>query len=198
MVTFVPNWVATDSTMSSQNLMSAYAVGSNPTYPNGAEPPGMFVQGFDPSLGIGQFIYCEASAGVNAGDVCELTQTLYSVGTSISLIHSVQEWQGVANSGKPLCVALATLTTGQFGWFQVYGAALVNSSGAVAAASSAYWNAAGSVKVAAVASKQANGFTALVANSASFGQGVSGVTPAISATQSVWFLNGPTAQGAIT
>lgn len=200
MTTFVPNWVATDSTMSAQNLMTPYTVGLYPNYPNGTEPPGMYVQGFDPSLGIGQFIYCQMSnaAGCNAGDVCELTQTLYNPGASVSLIHSVQQWAGVANSGKPLCVALAALAQNQFGWFQVYGAALVNSSGAVAAGNSAYWNALGVVKAAAVASKQANAMTALVANSANFGQAVQGVVPAISATQSVWFVNAPQAQGAIT
>ena len=212
MAAFVPNWVATDSVMSGQSLATAYAPGSNPALAAGVEPAGMYVQGFDPSLGIGQFIYAQVSnaAGVTAGNVCEMTQTLLtgnltwgsytvSFGSGVALMTSVQQWQGTANSGKNLCVALATLTQYQFGWFQVYGNALLTSSGAiVGGTSSAYWQANGVVQAGAVASKQMVSAIATVANSASFGQAVSGVVPALSATQSIYFINAPHAQSAIT
>lgn len=200
MSAFIPNWVSSDSTMSGQNLMSAYTQGTIPNYPLGTEPSGMQVQGFDPSLGIGQFIYAQMSnaTGCVIGNFCELTQTLFSSGASVSIVNSVQQWAGTANSGKTLCVALATLAQNQYGWFQVYGAALVTSSGAIAAGNGASWNAAGIIQAAAVASKQAISVQAVVANSASFGQGFQGVTPTLTATQSIYFVNAPHAQGAIT
>lgn len=211
MTAFVPAWVSTDSTMSAQNLMTAYIPGSLPNYPAGPEPSGMMVQGFDPSLGIGTFLFAQASAaaGVTAGNVCELTQTLLtgtvtwgsytvSFGASVQLQNSVQQWQGTANSGKNLCVALATLAQYQFGWFQISGAALLTSSGSVAVGNSAYWNANGVVQAAAVASKQMVAATALVANSANFGQAVQGVVPTLTATQSIYNIQSPHAQSAIT
>lgn len=200
MANFVPNWVSTDSVMNAQQLMTPYTVGANPSYPAGTEPSGMYVQGFDFSLGIGQFVYAQMSnaTGCLAGDVCELTATTLATGASISVVNSVQQWAGTVNSGKTLCVALAVIAQNQYGWFQVYGAALVNSSGAVAAGASAYWHAAGSVQSGAVASKQMVSAQAIVANSTNFGQAVGGVVPATTATQSVWFINSPHAQSAIT
>lgn len=211
MVAFVPTWVATDSVMSGQALMSAYTPGSSPSFAAGLEPSGMYVQGFDPSLGIGQFVYAQASAaaGVTAGNICELTQTLltgavtwgtytFNFGASVQILNSVQQWAGTVNSGKNLCVALTTLAQFQFGWFQVYGASLVTSSGAIAAGNGAYWQANGVVQAGAVASKQMVSAIALVANSASFGQAVGGVAPLLTATQSVYFVNSPHAQSAIT
>jgi hypothetical protein len=195
-----PNWVATDSTMSGQNLMTAYTVGANPNLALGVEPSGMVVQGADYSLGIGTFVYaqCSNAAGVSQGNVCEITQTLYASGLSISLVNSVQQWQGTANSGKNLCVALSTLAQNQFGWFQVYGNALVTVSGTLGAGSSAYWNANGVVQSAAVASKQMVSAVGLVAAAASFGQNSFGTTPTISAGYSIIQIANPHAQSAIT
>lgn len=200
MVNFVAQWVGTDSIMSGQPLTSGYTVGSNPAYPNGVEPSGMYIQGFDPSLGIGQFVYAQVSnaAGVNLGNVCELTQTLFTSGSSISIISSVQQWAGTANSGKTLAVALATLAQNQYGWFQVYGNALMTISGAIAAGNPAYWQALGVVQAGAVASKQMVSAQAMVAPAASFGQGSQGVTPVIAAGFAVYFINAPHAQSAIT
>ena len=200
MVNFVAAWVSTDSVMQGQQLTSAYTPNSNPAFPNGVEPSGMYVQGFDPSLGIGQFVYAQMSnaAGCVLGNVCELTSTTLASGTSVSVVNSVQQWQGAANSGKTLCVALATLAQNQYGWFQVYGAALVTISGAIAAGNPAYWNANGVVQAAAVASKQMLSVQALLAPAASFGQGVQGVTPVIAAGFAVYFVNAPHAQSAIT
>jgi hypothetical protein len=200
MTAFVPNWVGTDSVMSAQNLMTPYTQGANPNLALGTEPSGMYVQGFDPSLGIGQFMYAQMSnaTGCIAGNVCELTQTLYTSGLSISLVNSAQQWAGTANSGKNLCVALTALAQNQYGWFQVYGAALVTVSAAAAVGNSAYWNALGIVQPSAVASKQMVSATCVVATSASFGPSTLGTTPALSAAQAVYFINAPHAQSAIT
>jgi hypothetical protein len=191
--------------MSSQNLMTAYTVGTNPAFVQGVEPSGLYVQGSDPSLGIGEFIYGQMSnaTGCVAGNVCEFTQTLYSSGVSISLINSFQQWQGTANSGKALGVALATLAQNQFGWFQVVGNALTASNGAGTVGSPVYWEANGVISIVVVASKQMLTAVGVLAPSASFGQGVfvTGVgtsTPALTASQVVLNINAPHAQGAIT
>jgi hypothetical protein len=200
MTAFAPTWDSTDPKMTAQNLMATYTLPSSGLQVYGQAPSGMIVEGADPSLGYGEFIYAQVSnaTGVNAGDVCELTHTLLSSGSSVAFVNSVQQWAGGANSGKPLCVALAALAQNQFGWFQVYGPALINTSAAVAVNASAYWNALGVVQSAGVASKQMLQAQCVVASSASFGQGVLGVTPAISATQGIYFINYPFAQGAIT
>lgn len=205
MTAFVPAWVSTDSTMSSQNLMTPYTVGANPAYTQGIEPSGFYIQGSDTSLGIGEFIYGQMSnaTGCNAGNVCEGTQTLYTSGNSIILITSFQQWAGTANSGKALAVSLATLTQNQFGWFQVVGNALVTSSGAGTISVPVYWQAAGIISVTAVAGKQMLSSTGVVAASANFGAavfvaGTGTVQPALSASQSVININTPHAQGAIT
>jgi hypothetical protein len=197
-MTFTPQWTGVDGVMSSQMLMSAFSLPAGILY--GAEPSGQLIQGFDPSLGIGTFIYAQVSnvTGVTAGNVCEITQTLLSSGASVSVVNSVQQWAGTVNSGKTLCVALAAVAQNQFGWFQIYGAAVVSISGAFTVGSSAYWNALGVVQSAAVASKQMVSAQCVVATGANFGQAVSGVVPVLSASQAVLFLNSPHAQSAIT
>ena len=205
MTAFVPNWVATDSTMSAQNLMSAYTLASNPAYPQGAEPSGLYLQGSDPSLGIGEFIYGQFSnaSGCVAGNVCEFTQTLLSSGVSVSLVTSCQLWQGTANSGKALAIALTALAQNQFGWFQIVGNALAVSQGTGTINVPVYWQANGVISITAVASKQMLSSAGIVAPSASFGQGVyvvgtGTVTPALTSTQVILNVNTPHAQGAIT
>jgi hypothetical protein len=200
MANFVPQWVGVDTNMSAQPLMSAYTEGSNPYVPKGNEPTLMQIKGFDPSLGTGYFIYaqCSNAAGIVAGNVCEITQTLFSSGASVSLISSVQQWAGTANSAKALCVALVTLAQNQYGWFQIYGNAFVTTSGAIAVGNGASWQALGVVQAAVVASKQASSFQAMVAPAANFGQAVGGVVPVMAANTSIYFINGPEVQGAIT
>jgi hypothetical protein len=204
-VAFAPAWVASDSTMSGQQLNSAYTIGANPAFLQGIEPSGMYVQGFDPSLGIGEFVYGQWSnaTGCVAGNVCEGTQTLFTNGSSIVLITSFQLWQGTANSGKALGVALATLAQNQFGWFQIQGNALVVTNGTDVVGSPAYYQANGVVSSTAVASKQMLSSQFVVAASANFGAavfvvGTGTVQPALSATNAVANVQSPHAQGAIT
>jgi hypothetical protein len=195
-----PNWVGVDSIMSAQTLMSAYTVGANPAFLLGLEPTAQTIQGFDQSLGIGSFVYAQVSnaAGVSQGNVCEITSTVSSNGLSYFLTNSVQQWAGTANSGKNLCVALVTLTQFQFGWFQIFGNALVTVSGTLGAGSSAYWNALGVVQSAAVASKQMVSAVGQVAAGASFGPNSFGVTPTVATGYSVIQIANPHAQSAIT
>lgn len=204
-VAFAPAWVGTDSAMSGQQLNSSYVIGSNPAFLQGQEPSGMYIQGSDVSLGIGEFVYGQWSnaTGCVAGNVCEATQTLFTNGSSIVLVSSFQLWQGTANSGKALAVAQTTLAQNQFGWFQIQGNALVVTNGTDVVGSPAYYQANGVVSSTAVASKQMLSAVFVVAAAANFGSavfvsGTGTVQPALSATNAVVNIQSPHAQGAIT
>jgi len=149
---------------------------------------GTTFSGFDPGLGFGEFVYVQGTGTINVGDWVEFTQTLS--GGVVTL--KVQQWAGGANSGKPLGVAMATLTGNLFGWVQLFGNAIASSSGTVAAGDPAFFNAAGQTKTAAVAGKQVLNAQATTANNAT----INGA--AIGAGKSVYFLNYPVAQGQIT
>lgn len=149
------------------------------------------VRGYDPVYGAGVFIYAKGGGAVNAGDWVELSPSLVNG----VLTTQVIQWAGAANSGKPLGVSLSALTASTYGWIQVQGTALVNVSGAVVAGNGGYWNAAGVVQAAAVASKQVVNAVAATANNAVVGSN-GGV--AIGATKALYYIDRPFAQGAIT
>lgn len=199
--TYTTSWGLTAPQIASRPANDAYTVPTGTGYPvNGypyaPEPSNLIVDGMEPSLGFGQFVYGQWSnaTGCTAGSVCEMTVTTYTSGTSISVISSFQLWQGSANKSLPLAVALTALAQNQFGWFQVFGAALVNASAAAAAPDPLYWEANGIVSTTVVASKQMLSAQVLVVNSASFGP-LGAVLPS---TQCIAFIDFPVSQGAIT
>lgn len=154
--------------------------------------PGMELRGWDPNLGAGTFVFAKAAANVTATQMCELTQSV----TSNRYDIAAQPWAGAANTGKPLAVAMATLTSGQWGWFQIQGLAIVNSQGSPAAGNPAYWQASGVVSPTVVASKAVNNAQFASAPSVTIGNGSSQVT--LTSTQALILLNRPFAQGPIT
>lgn len=151
-------------------------------------PTGTLFSGGDPGLGYGEFIYVQGNGTVNAGDWVQLTEAL----ASGVITMQASQWGGTANSGKTLGVALSTLTGSLYGWVQLYGNAIANCSGTVAAGDGVFFNATAQVKSAAVASKQVLNAQASAANNAT----INGA--AIGAGFAVYFLNYPVAQGAIT
>lgn len=196
MTAFVTNWGSIDSDQSGVTLSSPNTVvaGSAPPY-----PLGKIIEGQDPSLGVGRFIYMQANEILLAGDICEAIAATVTFGSTILGAWSVQKWRGVAISGKPLVVAVAAMAANQYGWFQFYGAALINSNGAIAANDKAGFQANGVLSTTLVAGKQAVNIAAMVANSTNFGGlDAAKVVTATSATQAVYFINNPFAQGAIT
>lgn len=150
------------------------------------------MHGYDPNLGGGEFVYAEAGATLTVGEVCQFTPSL----SGGAIVESAVAWAGTANSGDVLGIAMAALTAGQWGWFQVGGHAIVNCSGAPVAGNPVYWQAAGVVSPTAVASKQVEGAKFASAPGITLGTGASAVT--LSGTQAVLLLNRPSAQGAIT
>jgi hypothetical protein len=120
-------------------------------------------------LGGGEFMFVQFAGTVTAGAVCELTVTSVSSGTRIDV--SAQAWAGTANTGKPLGVALAAATSGTWGWVQIGGIAVVNTSGSVAANAQLYWQASGVISSTVVASKAVLNALAASANNATYGSG---------------------------
>lgn len=78
-------------------------------------PLGLIVQGADLVLGAGEFIYLQGVASTAVGDAVVYNADDYST-TRL-----------VANAIGPVAVAMAAVGAGQFGWYQIGGKALVNS-----------------------------------------------------------------------
>lgn len=150
------------------------------------------LRGYDPALGGGEFVFAQAGGTIAAGTVCQFTQSL----SSGIIIDTAAAWAGTANSGDVLGVAVAALTVGQWGWFQISGHAIATCQGAPVAGNPVYWQAAGVVSPTAVAGKQMEGAKFSTAPGVTLGSGSTAVT--LSATQAVLLLNRPSAQGAIT
>jgi hypothetical protein len=166
--------------------------GTAPTTLGRANFPGMELRASDPNLGGGTFIFAKAAAAITLGAVCELTQAV----TSGRYDVAAQPWAGAVNTGKPLCVAVAALASGNWGWFQVEGLAITTVSGAPAAGNPAYWQASGVISPTVVASKQVLNAQFATAVSQTVGSGSTATV--LSATQALVLLNRPFAQGAIT
>lgn len=157
------------------------------------ERPGYQLRGVHDALGGGWFMLVQYTGTVAAGAVVELSAV--SVNSGARYDASAQAWAGTANSGKPLGVAMAAAVAGQWGWVQVEGIAVTNTSGTVAAGDKQYWQASGVISSTAVASKAVLGAVAISANNATYGSGTSAVTLV---GQSLILLSAPTAQGPIT
>ena len=150
--------------------------------------------------------------GIGAGQVVQFVHAKDSFG---NLVLQAQVWTGTANSGLSLGFAmsnpLATTTTsnpantfgGQYGWFQVGGAAVAYTAGAPAIGNQTYWNGGGGsslggfVTPTALASKQCQGTQYASAAGASFGSGTNGLITLPANMAMVWGTF-PLAQGAIT
>ena len=144
--------------------------------------------------------------GIGSGQTVQFTHVADSFG---NLILQAQLWQGAANSGVELGVALGNplaLTTtsnptnkfgGQYAWFQIGGAAVAYVSGTPAIGNSVYYSSNGVLKATATASKQVLAMQFASAAGASFGSGTSGAIT-LSSAMAVVFGNFYHAQGAIT
>lgn len=89
-------------------------------------PIGTRIKAFDPTYGFGEFVYMPGVANCIVGSVAALD---YKAGTTTL---------GVAATRGPLGVAMGAILAGQFGWFQVSGAAVVAVAAAVVAQAPAY------------------------------------------------------------
>jgi hypothetical protein len=162
---------------------------------------GIEVQGYDPNLGGGSFVYARYSGTIAAGTVVEFSYAIAS-GT---VTRSAVAWAGTANQGKQLGVAMSGGVAGNFGWFQVQGLAIATTTGSPVAGNPVYYGASAGV-VRPTANNGAQMLNATYATAPSVvigtgpavtvGAGVQG-TQTLSSTQAVIDVQRPFAQGAI-
>ncbi|CAJ3121420.1 Uncharacterised protein [Burkholderia pseudomallei] len=187
-------FVSYDPILGTVKLTDIDTDGPGPIAPKSARQSFSFemLRGYDVNLGGGEFIYAQASGTLTAGAVVQFNQSL----TNGAIVNQAQAWQGTANSGDTLGVALVAMTANQWGWLQIGGNAIVNCSGAPVAGNPVYWQANGVVSPTAVAGKQVEGAKFATAPGVTLGTGNAAIT--LSGTQAVVLLNRPSAQGAIT
>jgi hypothetical protein len=162
--------------------IATYGVAGLPSSPD--EPfVGETRQGYDIGLGSGEFIFLRGVASLAAGDLV----------TYASLNGSTFRWDGTANTGYPLAVAVAAVPSTEYGWFQISGNAVINCTGTVAAGDKAFFSATAAIKTAAVNGKQVLNITAATANGATVAN-----YGTLASTQAVYMINRPFVQGQIT
>lgn len=133
------------------------------------EPVGRRVAGNDPLYGDAIFLYLPGVASTVAGDVVVYNE--YSTGSTT---------RAVAGSKGRLAVAMSANIAGQWGWYQIFGAAVVNVLAGFTAGSDVYLSAtAGSAQVAVVAGDLTTGAVGLTATGTpSAGKAVVGINAA--------------------
>lgn len=151
------------------------------------------IRGYDVNLGAGTFVYAAYGATITAGQAVQFTESL----SGGKIITTANLWTGAANSGAPLAFAVAaTGTTGNWGWFQVQGIAIVNVSASPTANTPVYWQANGTVSGTVVASKQMEGAQFASVAAITLGSGASAIV--LPATQATALLQYPSGQGQLT
>lgn len=96
-----------------------------------AHQPGLIVPGTSNYWGPGEFIYARANGSIRAFGLCVITPSFDS--TNNRWNYNVTEVPNTANLGRTLCVSMAVMSSGDYGWFQIAGMTPVNCSAAVAA-----------------------------------------------------------------
>lgn len=137
---------------------------------------GTIVKAFDPTYGEGEFIYLTGVALTAIGDVVSYNSNL---GATV-------RWAGTANEGRPLAVAMSANVASQYGWYQIAGNSVMNTSGTLAAGDDIFFQATATVSTTPVAGKQVLGAVAAGANG----------TP--STNKTVVNIDRPHSQGQIT
>jgi hypothetical protein len=95
-------------------LPSQYQVGQSVFFGQ-AHPLGTIVRAYDPTLGEGEFIYLKGVVNTVVGSLVEYDP----VNGTTTLVPST------ASLGNPLAVAMSANVAGQFGWYQIAGAAVI-------------------------------------------------------------------------
>lgn len=93
---------------------------------------GMVVTAYDSYWGWGEFMYGKATATIGMGGLCTILPTL----TSGQLEYQMTTASQVASAARPYCVAMASFTVGQYGWFAISGLVPMKTATALAAGAS--------------------------------------------------------------
>ncbi len=131
-------------------------------------------------LGFGEFIWLPGVASTVLGDWVSFTTSDGTANTGATV-----RWAGTANLSYPLALATCASVASTWAWYQVYGAAICNTNGTIAAGNAAAWQATAVVQAAAVATKNVEGVIAMSANG----------VPATN--QAIYFLSFPSSQTAV-
>jgi hypothetical protein len=143
---------------------------------------GAIVRAYDPTYGMGEFIYLLGVASTVVGSV--VTYNGNNAGTPT---FQTALAPATANQDKPLAVAMSANVAGQYGWYQIAGNAVVATNGTLAAGPApVYLAGTGQVTSTPAAGMQVVNATNVTATG----------TPAVG--QAVVEINRPFAQGAIT
>ncbi len=79
-------------------------------------PLGQVVQAVDPVYGVGEFIYLKGVASTAAGDLVAYDNTAKT---------TVRAVDDAAKGGGSMAVAMSANVASQYGWYQIFGAAIV-------------------------------------------------------------------------
>lgn len=139
-------------------------------------------------LWTGKFIFLPGVTSTAVGDMVTYRQSAGAdVAGDVNDGAATARWTGTGNTGFPLAVATAATTSqATWGWYQIQGAAVVNTSGTVAAGDKAYFAQTGAVGSTAAGGKQVLGMQASSANG----------VPATN--QAIYTINNPVVQSQIT
>jgi hypothetical protein len=127
-----PNWSAFSPMLGEVNLLDIDPNGPGPFKLAGGIAPTTFgrasyyadiIEGWDPILGAGEFIFAQALTAIAPGQVVQFSCTQDG---SNNLVLQATPWLGTANSGAELGVAISAVGTGQWGWMQLSGFAVVD------------------------------------------------------------------------
>lgn len=89
-----------------------------------ASQPSQFVEGTDPLLGGGMFIYAKAAQAISMNQMCQFS---FNIDATVGeMVISAAPWSGTAFSGQQLGTSMASPATGQWSWYQIGGFAVVN------------------------------------------------------------------------
>jgi hypothetical protein len=94
-------------------------------------PPGLLMTAMDNWWGAGEFIYARANGVITQFALCVITPSFDS--TLQSYRYDVTEVPNTANLGRPLAVAMGSMASGEYGWFQVAGITPIDCTASVAA-----------------------------------------------------------------
>lgn len=92
---------------------------------------GAMLHATDNWWGGGEFIYCKANGSIRQFGIVSILPTFNA--TTKKWEYLITEAASTANTGRTVGIAMAVLTSGQYGWVQIGGIVPVNSSAAVAA-----------------------------------------------------------------
>jgi hypothetical protein len=169
------NWIPTENALGIQPiaqsniaLPSQYQVGQSPLFGQ-AHPLGTIVRATDATLGGGEFIYLKGVAGTVVGSLV----TYDPVNATTALVPNT------AGQNNPLAVAMSANVAGQFGWYQIAGAAVIKKTAVKINPASKLWISATTGRVFATSTAGKAVWNCITVNAATVASATSTITALI-------------------